>query len=125
MNLTAVLLILVIIVGVESSQRVKRRLAFIKGSKFFLRLNFKAQSFPTTILFAYAAGYKLNFELPDDANKAPFRFHRRAIYENVESALDQHGLDGRSCILKFLCEAEQVLISTNNLFQKTLKLIFT
>jgi hypothetical protein len=55
-----------------------------------VRLNFKANTLPYTSVFAYAAGYKLNFELPEDAKKGPFRVHRRALYENFETIIDEY-----------------------------------
>jgi hypothetical protein len=54
-----------------------------------VRLNFKANTLPYTAVFAYAAGYKLNFDLPDDAKTGPFRINRRALYENFEKIIDE------------------------------------
>ncbi|KAJ9592953.1 hypothetical protein L9F63_015377 [Diploptera punctata] len=91
-----------------------------------IRFNFKSQVYPFTIIFAYAAGYKLTFDLPNDARKSPIYFHRRAIYEHVESILDQHGINGRTCIQRFLCEASQYsVLPKNDLFRKIIKIIFT
>jgi hypothetical protein len=55
-----------------------------------VRLNFKANTLPYTAVFAYAAGYKLNFDLPEDAKTGPFRIHRRALYENFETIIDEY-----------------------------------
>jgi hypothetical protein len=54
-----------------------------------IRLNFKANTLPYTAVFAYAAGYKLNFDLPEDVKTGPFRIHRRALYENFEKIIDE------------------------------------
>ncbi|KAJ9592952.1 hypothetical protein L9F63_015376 [Diploptera punctata] len=107
------------------SHRVKRTMIFVKGSKFFVRLNFKNQVFPNSVLLVYAAGYKLNFNLPDDVKTSPSHFHRRAIYENIESILDQNGINGRECILRFLCEAAQHMMPKNDLLKKIITIIFT
>jgi hypothetical protein len=53
-----------------------------------VRLNFKCNTLPNTIVFAYAAGYKLNFELPDDSQI--FHLYRRALYENFETIIDEY-----------------------------------
>lgn len=37
----------------------------------------------------------------------------------------RNGFSGRMCMLRFLCEATQLVIPTDTLFQKLLKLIFT
>lgn len=55
-----------------------------------VRLNFKANTLPYTAVFAYAAGYKLNFDLPDNAKTGPFRITRRALYENFEKIIDEY-----------------------------------
>ncbi|PSN41155.1 hypothetical protein C0J52_05218 [Blattella germanica] len=111
--------------GDRRSQRTKRKVIFVKGSKFFVRLNFKANTLPYTALFAYAAGYKLNFDLPTEAKAKPLRFHRRDIFENMETIFNENGLHGRACMLRFLCEASTYVLPTSGLFHKLVKLIFS
>ncbi|XP_069696615.1 uncharacterized protein [Periplaneta americana] len=130
-NITVLLLIITMgtvisdVSGHIRSHRMKRKIVFVKGSKFFVRLNFKANTLPYTNVFAWAAGYKLNFELPQEAKALPFRYHRRSLYENFETIIDQNGLNGRSCVLRFLCEAAELMMPTDGLFQKLVKLVFT
>ena len=53
-----------------------------------VRLNFKCNTLPNTSVFAYAAGYKMNFDLPDDSKI--FHLYRRALYENFETIIDEY-----------------------------------
>lgn len=47
------------------------------------------------------------------------------VYMFIIVVFLRNGLNGRLCMLRFLCEAAQLVIPTDTLFQKLLKLIFT
>ncbi|XP_063219541.1 uncharacterized protein LOC134529398 [Bacillus rossius redtenbacheri] len=108
--------------GDPRSPRVKRRLVFLKGSKLFIRYNIKENVFPYTTIFAWAIGFKFTYDLPTMPSET--RFHRRSIYQDVETMMDQSGMNGRACVLRMLCEATDGGHSPD-LFLRILKRIFT
>ncbi|XP_076238606.1 uncharacterized protein LOC143181832 [Calliopsis andreniformis] len=118
---TILWLSLVTVAEKVAAGRATRSLAFKKGSSFFYRLNFKITLFPTTTIFAQAAGFKVVWELPTDAR----RFGRSIadIHEAVELLYESHGFDGRSCLLKNLCEAMDYVSQREGVIAKILKLL--
>ncbi|XP_047004224.1 uncharacterized protein LOC124622537 [Schistocerca americana] len=61
----------------------------------------------------------------------PYYLHRRQrrqLYSFLESAIDAHGLDGRACILRAICEARDLpgfAADTSSVVADILRLVFT
>ncbi|XP_049837895.1 uncharacterized protein LOC126282285 [Schistocerca gregaria] len=53
------------------------------------------------------------------------RRDRRTLYAKAEGAFSSLGVDGRSCVYRFLCEAEQRVAGTGTFLQEILRVIFT
>ncbi|XP_066141585.1 uncharacterized protein [Euwallacea fornicatus] len=86
---------------------------------------------PGSSLFSLNINYALGYKLPNetkpllDAYKPAIkRRNRRDLYGRVEIILNSMGYDGRSCLLRSLCEAKQKLSDEQGLLYKTLDLIF-
>ncbi|XP_014470644.1 PREDICTED: uncharacterized protein LOC106742314 [Dinoponera quadriceps] len=103
------------------SGRTIRALAFRKGSTFFYRLNYKINSFPYTRIFAQAAGFKAAWELPTGG----LRIVRSVsdIREHAELVYESHGFNGRSCLLKSICQVSQYTEGQDGVIRKILKLL--
>ncbi|XP_031846179.1 uncharacterized protein LOC116432869 [Nomia melanderi] len=101
--------------------RATRSLAFRKGSTFFFRINFKITMFPNSTIFAQAAGFKVVWELP--AGTARPGRSVSDVHEAAELAYESHGFDGRSCLLKNVCQAMSYAGQRNGVFAKILKLL--
>ncbi|XP_032669355.1 uncharacterized protein LOC116843227 [Odontomachus brunneus] len=104
------------------SRRATRALAFRKGSTFFYRLNYKINSLPYTVIFAQAAGFKVAWELPTTGG---LRVVRSAsdIREHAELVYESHGFNGRSCLLKSICQVSQYTKGQNGVVRKILTLL--
>ncbi|XP_049765587.1 uncharacterized protein LOC126094976 [Schistocerca cancellata] len=124
------LVLLVVAAGVAAgaeprAARVKRKLVFLEGTTFWVRLNIKKDILPYTNLFAFAYGFRVNYPLPTGAKDFPFkRIFRRDVYGDLEHLISQHGLDGRACVLRAICEAAS-LEKPRGLVQKLLHRIFS
>ncbi|XP_046399955.1 uncharacterized protein LOC124166469 [Ischnura elegans] len=108
--------------------RPRRSLAFPEGSKASLRVNFKYVLFNTSNWLAYANGFRTAWDLPKNGSVAlPFArsIQRREIYRDIEEIMVYHGLDGRSCILRGLCEATESNAAGSGIVGRLLHLLFT
>ncbi|KAL3273270.1 hypothetical protein HHI36_014724 [Cryptolaemus montrouzieri] len=59
-----------------NSIRVKRKIAFTKNSKFFIRLNGKTNVLNITSIFAHGWSIRINYDLPDSLQKMHKIFRR-------------------------------------------------
>ncbi|KAL4717417.1 hypothetical protein ACJJTC_017304 [Scirpophaga incertulas] len=103
--------------------RQRRYLSFINGSKFFLRLNFKANMVRWNQIFAQALGFRMNWDDPPDTFRPYHRLYRRTVYNNLETILDKNGLNGFQCVRRAVCEMD-FITSPRGLYNKILKMIF-
>nr|XP_003700142.1 PREDICTED: uncharacterized protein LOC100881452 [Megachile rotundata] len=102
--------------------RPTRSLTFRKGSSFFYRVNYKLNTFAyTTTIFAHAAGFKLVWQLPSDT----VRIKRSIsdVHEAAELVYESHGFDGRSCLLKNICQSMEYVRHRDGVIAKILKLL--
>ncbi|KAL6255356.1 hypothetical protein P5V15_013694 [Pogonomyrmex californicus] len=118
----SVYLILFVTARFTHSGRPIRALAFRKGSTFFLRLNYKINSLPYTTIFAQAAGFKAAWELPTTGGPRNIR-SISDIHECAELVYESHGFDGRSCLLKNICQTLQYARRKDGVLGKILKLL--
>ncbi|XP_053996795.1 uncharacterized protein LOC128886175 [Hylaeus anthracinus] len=104
-----------------TAARVTRSLAFKKGSSFFYRVNYKITILPNTPIFAQAAGFKMAFELPTGS----VRVGRSIVdvHEAAELVYESHGFDGKSCLLKNVCEAMEYASQRDGVIAKILKIL--
>ncbi|CAG9772595.1 unnamed protein product [Ceutorhynchus assimilis] len=87
---------------------------------------------PGSDIMSMNINWGLVYELPNDTRPlldiykpAAKRRNRRDLYGRVEKILTVMGYDGRSCVLRSLCEAEHKLIhKEDSLTHKILNLIF-
>ncbi|XP_033338313.1 uncharacterized protein LOC117227295 [Megalopta genalis] len=106
--------------------RASRSLAFRKGSSFFFRMNFKITLFPSTTIFAQAAGFKVVWELPTETGRPGIGRPGRSVsdvHEAAELVYESHGFDGRSCLLKNVCQAMEYASQRDGVMAKILKLL--
>ncbi|XP_076656679.1 uncharacterized protein LOC143361290 [Halictus rubicundus] len=103
------------------ADRASRSLAFRKGSSFFFRMNFKITLFPSSTIFAQAAGFKLVWELPTGTVR-PGR-SVSDVHEAAELVYESNGFDGRACLLKNVCEAMEYASRRDGVMAKILKLL--
>ncbi|XP_076621776.1 uncharacterized protein LOC143342132 [Colletes latitarsis] len=104
-----------------TAARATRSLAFRKGSSFFCRVNFKITLFPETTIFAQAAGFKMAFELPAGAVRTTRSIVD--VHEAAELVYESHGFDGRSCLIKNLCQAMQYTSQRDGVMAKILRIL--
>ncbi|XP_018352220.1 PREDICTED: uncharacterized protein LOC108754445 [Trachymyrmex septentrionalis] len=112
--------------------RPKRYLIFPEGCNFQLVycLTIGAYGRDGDLVLGLTAA--LAWELPNKVNsKISNLLHRRSrsvVYPKMEAFLQSTGLDGRSCVMRALCEAGQrdpVQIGTGSFVQELLHAIFT
>ncbi|XP_026826237.1 uncharacterized protein LOC105282172 [Ooceraea biroi] len=104
------------------SGRPIRSLAFREGSTFFYRFNYKINSLPYTTIFAQAAGFKAAWKLPAAGEHRHIR-SVSDIHEYAELMYESHGFNGRSCLLKNICQALQYTERKDGVVRKILKLL--
>ncbi|XP_061720192.1 uncharacterized protein LOC133527271 [Cydia pomonella] len=107
----------------ERSHRIKRYLRFDNISHFFYRLNFKANMVPWNQIYAYALGFRMNWDEPPDSFHPYRHLHRRSVYDNLETLLDRNGLNGYHCIRRAVCET-QMLLKPTGVYFNILKMVF-
>ncbi|KAG8226977.1 hypothetical protein J437_LFUL000282, partial [Ladona fulva] len=105
----------------------------------------------TNLIFTHGFGYGISFELPNDTKtlqgggggggdmatsremSTPYEWNenfpakrrdRRTLYERIEYALEQFGLDGKACLLRTLCEVAQRIAPKGTLIQEFVRIIF-
>ncbi|XP_050456260.1 uncharacterized protein LOC126853993 [Cataglyphis hispanica] len=118
---SGVYFILLANLGFAQSGRPIRALAFRKGSTFFYRLNYKINSLPYTTIFAQASGFKTTWQLPTTGDYRNIR-SLPDIHECAELVYESHGFDGRSCLLKNVCQALRYTRQQDGVIGKILKL---
>ncbi|CAH1974898.1 unnamed protein product [Acanthoscelides obtectus] len=85
-------------------------------------------------IFTESIAWGLAYELPNDTRSLEEligskymikRRNRRDLYSKMETILDSAGYDGRSCVLRSLCEATyRFLPKEDNLLHHILKIVF-
>ncbi|XP_076682196.1 uncharacterized protein LOC143376153 [Andrena cerasifolii] len=104
-----------------AADRAVRSLAFRKGSSFFSRVNFKITLLPYTTIFAQAAGFKVVWELPSGGSRAGRSIAE--LHEDAELLYESQGFDGRSCLLKNLCETMEYVGHRDGVIGKIFKVL--
>ncbi|XP_045775567.1 uncharacterized protein LOC123874335 [Maniola jurtina] len=107
----------------QKLSRPRRYLSFQNISRFFVRLNFKANMVPFTQIFAQALGFRMNWDEPPDSFRPHKHLSRRAAYNNLEILLNRNALDGFQCIRRAICEIEEIS-QPQSIYFKILKIIF-
>ncbi|XP_050293782.1 uncharacterized protein LOC126734277 [Anthonomus grandis grandis] len=119
----------------KKHSRVRRYLAFPEGSIFtavFCLTNLMGIT-PGSDIFSMNINWGLAYELPNDTKPlldvykpAMKRRNRRDLYGRIEKILTSMGYNGRTCMLRSICEAEQrFLKDEENLIYKILSIIFS
>ncbi|XP_076763380.1 uncharacterized protein LOC143430830 [Xylocopa sonorina] len=120
----SILCFIFIIAGeLVAAARPTRSLTFRKGSSFFYRMNYKVITLPYTTIFSTAAGFKVVWELP--GGPVGFRKGRALhdVHQAAELVYESHGFDGRSCLLKNICQAMEYVSQKDGVIAKILKLL--
>ncbi|XP_077267211.1 uncharacterized protein LOC143900096 isoform X2 [Temnothorax americanus] len=86
------------------------------------RLNYKINTLPYTTIFAHAAGFKAAWELPTTGGPRNVR-SVPDIHKCAELVYESHGFDGRSCLLKNICQGLQYVKRKDGVIGKILKLL--
>ncbi|CAF4828278.1 unnamed protein product [Pieris macdunnoughi] len=103
--------------------KTKRYLGFRNVSRFFLRINHKANMVRWNQIFAQALGFRMNWDDPPDTFHWYHHFTRRSLYNGVELLLDSNGLSGYHCVRRAVCEMNKIS-DPYLLYHKILKIIF-
>ncbi|XP_016904727.1 uncharacterized protein LOC107993045 [Apis cerana] len=114
---------LTLITAAQLVTRPARSLSFRKGSSFFYRVNFKVTMFPYTTIFSHAAGFKLVWLLPTGSEITRFVRSVDDVHQAAKIVYESHGFDGRSCLLKNICQAMEYVSQRDGVIAKILKLL--
>ncbi|KOX71222.1 hypothetical protein WN51_04246 [Melipona quadrifasciata] len=106
-----------------AAARPARSLSFRKGSSFFYRINYKIPSVPYTTIFSAAAGFKLVWQLPSGSEVTRIGRSITDVHQAVELVYESQGFNGRSCLLKNICQAMKYVSERNGVIAKILKLL--
>ncbi|XP_043789438.1 uncharacterized protein LOC122713248 [Apis laboriosa] len=117
------ILCLTLITAAQLVTRPARSLSFRKGSSFFYRVNFKITMFPYTTIFSHAAGFKLVWLLPSGSEITRLVRSVDDVHQAAEIVYESHGFDGRSCLLKNICQAMEYVSRRDGVIAKILKLL--
>ncbi|XP_037037189.1 uncharacterized protein LOC119074850 isoform X2 [Bradysia coprophila] len=101
-------------------QRSKRYLDFIPLSRMFFRANIKDNIVKVNQFWAQSYGFRANFPIENQK-----RTKRSDVYDTLSDLINQHGFDGRACILKTFCDASKALTPNSGMLFKMFKLIFS
>ncbi|KZC06090.1 hypothetical protein WN55_07176, partial [Dufourea novaeangliae] len=77
--------------------------------------------FPQTTIFAQAAGFKMVWELPAGTGRTGRSISD--VHEAAELVYESHGFDGKSCLLKNVCQAMEYVSRKDGVVAKILKLL--
>ncbi|XP_059062263.1 uncharacterized protein LOC131855068 [Achroia grisella] len=103
--------------------RPKRYLAFRNITHFFMRLNFKANMVWWNQIFAQAIGFRINWDDPPDSFHPYHHLHRRTVYSNLETLLDNNGMSGYHCVRRAICEM-RLIGEPRGVYYRILKMVF-
>ncbi|XP_028032472.1 uncharacterized protein LOC114244769 [Bombyx mandarina] len=123
--------------------RRKRYIAFPEGSSFScagcMTVGVIGQPSPSSSpgTFTFGLNWGIAYELPNTTETAAFfrkkqrkpaalRRNRRELYQKLEVIMDKMGYNGRSCILKTLCETTQRIVPHGeNMIEEMFRALFT
>ncbi|XP_068976694.1 uncharacterized protein [Bombus flavifrons] len=103
--------------------RPTRSLSFRKGSSFFYRVNYKITALSYSTIFAHAAGFKLVWQLPSESADTRIGRSISDVHQAAKLVYESHGFDGRSCLLKNICQAMEYVSQRDGVIAKILKLL--
>ncbi|KAJ0175002.1 hypothetical protein K1T71_009143 [Dendrolimus kikuchii] len=103
--------------------RPKRFLSFLNITRFYLKINFKANMVQWNQIFAQAIGFRINWDDPPNSFHPFHRLQRRTVYNNLEILLDRNGLNGFHCVRRAVCEVA-ALTEPNGIYHELLKVVF-
>nr|XP_022900459.1 uncharacterized protein LOC111413657 [Onthophagus taurus] len=93
-----------------------------------------AQTILPEQIFTEGLNWGISYELPNDTSSIKQFFkpkpvlqrrHRRDLYQKMEVIMNSMGFDGRSCILKALCETTRKLMPRGNtIVEELLRIVF-
>ncbi|KAJ2949435.1 hypothetical protein O0L34_g15353 [Tuta absoluta] len=113
--------------------RKRRHIAFPDGSNFVLTISL-VKAFMTHAPAGWNIALEIDVMFPLPDSKFTLAHHRRKLHhrqkrelwDGLRSALDLHNLNGRSCILRSVCEARAHLLPPGtSLLHDILRAIFT
>ncbi|XP_031338119.1 uncharacterized protein LOC116167025 [Photinus pyralis] len=100
--------------------RRKRYLVFPEGSSLSIAICLTAQTTLPEQIFTEAINWGIAYDLPNESSVLRQFLHpkhvmqrrnRRDLYRNMETIMDSMGFNGRSCILRALCETSRRFLS--------------
>ncbi|KAG8226978.1 hypothetical protein J437_LFUL000283, partial [Ladona fulva] len=127
--------------GIDSKliTRKRRYVTFPEGSSLAVVFCLTTATPIMGDIFTHGIGFGSSYDLPNETNylsseSQPHygpeyiiipqrRRDRRAIYQQIEVALDSAGFDGHACMLRTLCEATTRLSSRRGLLEEMLRVI--
>ncbi|CAH1408117.1 unnamed protein product [Nezara viridula] len=76
--------------NVDSSPRTFKHVAPRVASKFFLRMNTKVDVVPYTAIFAYASGFRLNWDIrPTPSSSLFYVWQRSHVHDSISTVLER------------------------------------
>ncbi|KYN08167.1 hypothetical protein ALC62_00852, partial [Cyphomyrmex costatus] len=106
----------------EENVRNRALIETRRKNRHAYRLNYKINSLPYTTIFAQAAGFKTTWELPTTGGLRNIR-SVPDVHKCAELVYESHGFDGRSCLLKNICQGLQYARRKDGVIGKILKLL--
>ncbi|XP_038120180.1 uncharacterized protein LOC6048007 [Culex quinquefasciatus] len=102
--------------------RRKRYIIFRDYSRGFARANIKDRMVDSTNVWAQGIGYRWNVEFN---NPPGLKIAKRDLHQSLGELLENHGFDGRACILRAFCELSKVVTPESGMLFKLFRKIFT
>ncbi|KAG4065082.1 hypothetical protein HA402_007479 [Bradysia odoriphaga] len=90
------------------------------GMPAMFRANIKDNIIQVNQFWAQAYGFRANFPIENQK-----RTKRSDVYDTLSDLINQHGFDGRACILKTFCDASKAITPNSGMLFKMFKLIFS
>ncbi|KAK6631283.1 hypothetical protein RUM44_005809 [Polyplax serrata] len=114
--------------------RRRRYVVFPEGSHLSAAADLSSSAITGTEgIFTTGVAWAISYELPSKTyhrkeikSKFPsmMRRHKRDLYIRMEKLLDSTGFDGKSCVLRTICETAQYILPRQGIIEEVFRLIF-
>ncbi|XP_039292852.1 uncharacterized protein LOC111050577 isoform X2 [Nilaparvata lugens] len=95
------------------------------NNKFFVRLTIKNNIFPDSILLAYGAGYRINWDMnPSPRSARSLTSFKHQFISAMQQILDRETLNSEKCLLRAACEVDSLDLKNGDIIDKILHAIF-
>ncbi|RZF40501.1 hypothetical protein LSTR_LSTR000380 [Laodelphax striatellus] len=117
-----------ILIFLSTDGQMNRRIIKQKvrnNNKFFVRLTIKNNIFPGSILLAYGAGYRINWDMnPSPRSARSLTSFRHQFISAMQQILERETLDSEKCLLRAACEVDALDLENGDIIDKILHAVF-